>query len=268
MSHYVNRLTPSEYLRRYLAVAPLALALFRSIEAKYISTISMRRPILDLGCGFGEFAGVFFDSQVEAGLDISWKEIIEAKKSNRYKNLTCVDAIKMPYPDKSFATVVSISVLEHITNTIGVVKEVFRILKPNGQFILTVNSSKIDSLLFWPKVFRYVGLDYFADVYIRLYHNIFRHKTLLNKTQWEKILIGSGFTISSSSEIISPQATRFFDIMLATSWPSQILKIITGRRYAWRPRWFREWLIRKFTWLVALETRGGSNIFIVAIKSK
>jgi len=266
MATYINRLPPQEFLRRYLKVAPVALAVFRSIEAKYISSTSMKRPILDLGCGFGEFAGVFFDRQVETGLDISWKELVTASKSKRYKNLTCVDARNMPYANNSFATVLSVSVFEHITKVDEVVKEVFRVLKPKGQLILTINSSKISSMLFWPKVFRSIGLHSLAEFYTKSFHRVFRHVTLRDKKQWEKILVGSGFKIITSREIISPRATEFFDYMLITSWPSQIFKIVRGKRWAWRPEWFREWLVRRFSPIVQSDETEGSNLFIVAYK--
>ena len=52
------------YLRGYLRVSPAALAVWRAIEAKHLATVELPRPLLDLGCGFGEFTGVFFDEPV------------------------------------------------------------------------------------------------------------------------------------------------------------------------------------------------------------
>lgn len=265
---FIDHLAPKEYLRRYLKIAPLAHAVFRSIEARHISTIPMKRPILDLGCGFGEFAGVFFDRQVEAGLDISWKELLTANKSKRYKNLTCVDARSMPFKKNSFATILSVSVLEHMKKIDEVVSEVYRVLRPNGQFVFTVNSSEIHKYLYWPNVLHRYGLHKLANLYIRHYHGIFHHVTLLNMKQWKNILRRAGFKVITAREIISPQATAFFDIMLITSWPSQIIKIITGKRWVWRPLWFRDWLIRHFGWLVEADSPIGSNVFIVARKPK
>lgn len=268
MATYLSHHTPREYLRRYLKIAPLALAIFRSIETTHISTEPMKRPILDLGCGFGEFAGVFFDSQVEVGLDISWKELITARKGNRYKDLTCVDARHMPYNDNAFATVLSVSVFEHIPNVEEVIREVYRVLKPNGRFIFTVNTSYINTMLFWPGVLHRIGGPRLEKMYIKIFHRVFRHVTLLDQKQWEKMLVKNGFKIITSKRIISPRATKLFDIMLLTAWPSQLIKIIFGKRGAWRPKWFREWLVRQYSPIVQNDEPGGSNLFVVAYKPK
>ena len=57
----------SFYFRKFLKVAPLSLAIWRSIEAYQLAknSINYKRPILDIGCGFGEFAGVFFNKTVD-----------------------------------------------------------------------------------------------------------------------------------------------------------------------------------------------------------
>lgn len=268
MAVLVDRVDPKEYLRRYLKVAPLALAVFRSIEAKNIACVSMERPILDIGCGFGEFAGVFFESKVEMGLDISWEELISAKKGNKYKKLTWADAKELPFKDDYFGTVLSVSVLEHIEGVEQVIDEVFRVLKPGGKFVFTVNTKKIDNLLYWPKILDDFGLKALAKKYAEFYHRLFKHTTLWTKKRWEKGLQKAGFKIVQSKEIISPEATRLFDFYLITAWPSQLIKLLIGRRWAWRPKWFREWLVKKYGWLVGEEEGKGSNLFVVAVKPR
>lgn len=268
LSQHIEKLEPREYLRRYLEVAPLALAVFRAIEAKNIAEVKMVRPILDVGCGFGEFAGVFFDSEVEMGLDISWKELISAKKVNRYKNLTWADARELPFKDNYFNTVLSVSVLEHISGIEEVVKEVYRVLKPGGKFVFTVNTDRVNEMLFWPKVLSKYHLAYWGRRYKVFYHRLFKHENLWSKKRWRKLLELNGFKVKKIKEIISPEATKVFDFYILTAWPSQLIKLIIGKRWAWRPRWFREWLIRKYTWLVEQEEKEGSNLFVVAIKPK
>jgi ubiquinone/menaquinone biosynthesis C-methylase UbiE len=174
----------------------------------------------------------------------------------------------MPYANNSFATVLSVSVLEHISNIDEVVTEVFRVLKPKGQFIFTTNTPKINSMLHWPKVCHAVGLHPLAGFYIKSFNRVFHHVTLLDKNQWKKILERSGFKIVTSREIISPCVTEFYDTMLITSWPSQVTKIVFGKRWAWKPKWFREWLVRKFSPVVESDDTEGSNLFIVAYKPK
>lgn len=264
MKNYVARLKPEEYLRRYLVTTPLALALFRSIEAKNIAQVKMQRPILDLGCGFGEFAGVFFESQVEMGIDISWRELLTAKKGNKYKKLKKADARKLPFKNESFNTVLSVSTLEHIKKVEKVISETKRVLKPGGKFVFTVNSNKINNLLFFPKFLRKLGFDELADFYIQLFHKVFKHETLYPKRKWESILEKEGFKIKVSREIISPTSTKIFEVFLLTAWPSQLFKLCFGWRWAWRPKWFREFLVSHFAKFVKAEEKKGSNLFFVA----
>lgn len=266
MPKYVAKLRPKEYLRRYLKVAPLALAVFRSIEAKNIARVIMERPILDIGCGFGEFAGVFFESKIEMGLDISWEELVSAQKRNKYKQLTWADAKELPFKNNYFRTVLSVSVLEHIVGVEQVIAEAFRVLKPKGQLVLTVNTPRINQFLFWPRVLKRWKLNHLAERYIEAYHKVFGHTTFWSKQRWERALKKAGFEVVESKEIISPQATKLFDFFLLTAWPSQLIKQLIGRRWAWRPKWFREWLVKKYGWLVEEEEGEGGNLFVVAVK--
>ncbi|QQS39303.1 class I SAM-dependent methyltransferase [Candidatus Woesebacteria bacterium] len=265
-SSLIERQNPKEYMRRYLKVAPLALAIFRSIEAKNISSVKIEKPILDVGCGFGEFAGVFFDRKVEMGLDISWKELVTAQKSHKYKKLTWVDAREMPFADNHFGTVLSVSVLEHIKNVEPVIKEIYRVLKKGNLFVFTTNTNKINNYLFWPEKFTTWGYPKLAKKYIKIYHKVFKHETLWTKDKWQKVLERNGFEIVEIREIISPEATKMFDFFIMTSWPFQIIKIITGKRMSWRPKWFREMLVKRFAYLVEQEETEGSNLFVVARK--
>lgn len=75
-----------DYFEKYLRVAPFSHALWRSREAIFVKKVKFKKPLLDIGCGFGEFAGVFFQSKVEIGIDISLKDLIEAAKKRSIKN--------------------------------------------------------------------------------------------------------------------------------------------------------------------------------------
>src|SRR3989344_718487 len=106
---------PNEYLKAFLKVAPLSHALWRSIEALSFSQVKFKQPVLDVGCGFGEFAGVVFD-KVEVGIDVSASDLEKALKGKQYKKVQWADARNLPFKSKSFSTVTSVSVMEHIEN--------------------------------------------------------------------------------------------------------------------------------------------------------
>ena len=106
----VTELKPDveKYFRRYLRIGPLALALWRSVEAKHLGKVPLKRPILDIGCGFGEFAVAFADEPIDMGIDNSARDLYIASKTGKYKNLTLGDARDLPFADNSYASVFSI----------------------------------------------------------------------------------------------------------------------------------------------------------------
>src|SRR5437879_5088350 len=105
-----NKISHAEkYFRRYLQIAPLGLSLWRSVEAKHLSKITLKRRILDIGCGFGEFAKAFADEQMDMGIDNNSRDLYIAAKGKKYKNLTLADARDLPFADNSYASIFSIS---------------------------------------------------------------------------------------------------------------------------------------------------------------
>src|SRR6185369_9352934 len=101
------------YLERFLMIAPLSHALWRAVEAISFDQVELKGPVLDLGCGWGEFAGVAFN-QLEMGIDINNDDLKKAKDGKQYKNLMRADARKLPFKKNTYGSVVSVSVMEHI----------------------------------------------------------------------------------------------------------------------------------------------------------
>ena len=104
------------------------------------------KKILDLGCGSGGYivylAELGFDMY---GLDFSEEGIKAAatriQEKNLHVNLTLSSIYeKLPYKDKFFDAIISIRTLHHgtIENIRALIKEIERILKPNGLIYLTV----------------------------------------------------------------------------------------------------------------------------------
>ena len=96
--------------------------------------------ILEIGSGSGFGTKVLFQhTQKIIGLDVD-KNIIEYA-SRKYGSENCVfkrySGLKIPYSDSTFDAVVSFQVIEHIQNDIGIISEIYRVLKDNGIFILT-----------------------------------------------------------------------------------------------------------------------------------
>ena len=98
--------------------------------------------VLDIGCGNGRYYPIFKEKEAEyAGIDSSRKLIAIAKKNFPEANFAVADALKLPFKENEFDLAVSIAVLHHIPsekNRELFFKEVSRVLKPGGIFIVTV----------------------------------------------------------------------------------------------------------------------------------
>lgn len=257
-----------KYFRNYLAIGPLGLALWRSVEAKHLGKVYLKRPVLDIGCGFGEFAVAFADEPIDMGIDLSAWDLFAASKTKKYKNLILGDARDMPFADNSYATIFSISTLEHIENSDTVLKEAYRVLKPGGMLFLTLETDEVDGATFYRPLFKKIGFPFLSNLATNMYNTLFHRHTLLSKTVWIKKIVKAGFTIEKSQDIISKKITRLFDIFLLTAWPSQLFRPVIGKRLVYRPKWMSDLFVQIFLNDIAEEEKEGTNLLIIARKPK
>lgn len=254
-----------KYLRNYLKIAPLGLALWRAVEAKHLSKIKLGEPILDIGCGFGEF-GVAFGKKIDMGIDMNPDDLAICAKTGVYKNLTLGDARDMPFASNTFGAIFSISTFEHIPHPERVLKESYRILKPGGLLFLTLETDEVDSSKFFTQFLDRIGQEELSKRYIKSFNQMFHRHSLLPKSEWVKMTKKAGFSLEKTQDIISPTVTALFDLFLITSWPSQIAKKIIGKRIAVRPGFMDGILLKVFGNTVSEEEKEGTNLLIIARK--
>lgn len=111
---------------------------------------------LDVGCGEGRHTlGAYLHANVEAvGVDLSEKDLATAAerseefidKTNDNKSVVfqAANALELPFEDDSFDKVICSEVLEHIPDFQGVLKELSRVVKPDGVIAISVPR-------FWPE---------------------------------------------------------------------------------------------------------------------
>lgn len=108
------------------------------------------RDVLDIGCGFGWFELVALSKDVRSitGVEITDRDLETAQKYVSAPNVRfeVASAIRLPFDDESFDTVVCWEVLEHIprhteSQAFG---EIYRVLRPGGALYL---STPHDALL-------------------------------------------------------------------------------------------------------------------------
>jgi SAM-dependent methyltransferase len=246
----------------FLGRAPLAHALFRAAEVEALQGVPLPRPVLDLGCGRGEFATLSLDGSFDAGVDICPRQLDLAARTGRYASLYQADARHLPFPDEVFGCVFSLSVLEHIPSPTDVVAEAFRVLRPGGIFVGTVVLSDLHEHLYYPGLFRRVGLGLLGRAYRFGQDRAFHHRTMLAKGDWDGLLTGAGFRLAVSRRVVPPAVVRWWDRLLPVAVPYRLLSGL-GLPLLWRPAWFRSWVLRRAqTLLSAGDERGGVLLFI------
>ncbi|HUS51888.1 MAG TPA: class I SAM-dependent methyltransferase [Candidatus Bathyarchaeia archaeon] len=258
----------ADYFREYLKVAPLSHALWRANEARALEKFNFDSSVLDIGCGFGEFAGVFFDSQITMGIDISKKEIFKAIKAGKYEKALEADARNLPFPDNSFKTVISISVLEHIRGIKKVLSEVYRVLKKDGLFIFTVPTLNLRNSLLFPRVFEKIGLGSLADFYFYLYNQAFNHEAIYSPKKWKSLTQKAGFEITHFQGTLSLKTVVIYELFLPLALPTQFSKALLGKRLPFSPQWRVNLLYKVFKPLILQKENSQDNLLIVARKPR
>lgn len=104
--------------------------------------------LLDLGCGIGRHSLLFANSgfQVDS-LDLSEKaidDLAKKVKEGNIANIRCThgDMVSLPFADNSFDCLLAYHVISH-TDTVGITRiidEIYRVLKPGGEFYLSLGS--------------------------------------------------------------------------------------------------------------------------------
>ena len=107
------------------------------------------QKILDIGCGQGRHCfGAYMHADLDVyGIDMGFDDVKKAyenfdKFNERLDKKSCNfmvgNAKTLPFEDNSFDHVVCSEVLEHIIDYESALKEIKRVLKPNGTFALSV----------------------------------------------------------------------------------------------------------------------------------
>ncbi|WP_287963035.1 class I SAM-dependent methyltransferase [Alcanivorax sp.] len=148
--------------------------------------------LLDLGCAEGALLSCLGERGV--GLDLNPDRLrLAADKGIR----VCLgDGGLLPFPDHCFDTVVSMEVLEHVPDMSAVMAEVHRVLRPGGNWVISVPNVTLRS---WYEMWR-EGRPYYCDEkeHYREFSPVripwFKHR-FMHVKELERMLRNQGFEI-------------------------------------------------------------------------
>lgn len=127
----MRKTTDYEYFRYLMKMSYFSFLFRRPLYRLLVRQLSGR--VLDVGCGIGEFLQMYPDS---CGID-----------TNRYcvghcrqRGLRCSlgSASRIPFPKDIFDGVITLHVLEHLTQPEKAISEMRRVLKKRGKLIIVV----------------------------------------------------------------------------------------------------------------------------------
>jgi SAM-dependent methyltransferase len=227
----------ADFLWPNLTSLPYFRGFLRAIEARLLHGIELAHPRLDIGCGDGHFGAVAFAEATDVGLDPELLSLREAHRRSTYRLLLAAEGGRAPLANRSFASAVSNSVLEHIPNAQAVVDEVGRLLRPGGRFVFTVPNPGYLSHLSIPAWLTRAGLAQMGEGYRSWFRTVTRVEHLAWEEEWVGWLDKGGFEVERSLRYFSPRALRVLEWGHFFGLPSLVAHRLTGRWIVAPTRW-------------------------------
>jgi 2-polyprenyl-3-methyl-5-hydroxy-6-metoxy-1,4-benzoquinol methylase len=194
-------------------------------QARFNRIIRFRNQvgrILDIGCGRGAFLTVCMGHNGEAyGLDVS-KDSIEYARRNGLSNLFLGELKDAEFRDNYFDIIVANSVLEHVSDPCGFLKEIWRILKGNGLLYIGVPNEGSAVYTLSDYYFKIAGskwTSHLAPLFPPYHLYGFSKETLT------KMLMKAGFSVFFTESYSSHDAAIGFKNYCISLIRKQILKI-------------------------------------------
>lgn len=109
-------------------------------------TLSKSMTVLDLGFGDG-YGTKHLSGQCGKAIGVEVDPDAVRHASRKYGSDRCefqvYDGKKLPFEDAMFDRIISFQVIEHVPDELNYVKEIARVLKPGGSFIVTTPNKRI-----------------------------------------------------------------------------------------------------------------------------
>lgn len=108
----------------------------RTIHNALIRDISIynSKDVLDVGCGCKPYEAMFYSASRYVGIDVEQTGHDHSNSKVDYY----FDGHNIPFEDDSFDIIVMFEVLEHVPDITQTISEIRRVLKPNGQVVITM----------------------------------------------------------------------------------------------------------------------------------
>ena len=112
--------------------------IFLTFLDRYVSKRpASARRVLDIGCGTGTMLTYLARYGEAEGIDVD-AEAIDYCRARGLTRVSQAGADGLPFAENTFGLVTALDVIEHVDDDQGALREVRRVLRPGGSFLLTV----------------------------------------------------------------------------------------------------------------------------------
>lgn len=162
--------------------------------------------VLEIGSGRGSLLRWLLDQGADArGIEVSAERIAESRQLYGELPLQLTDGAQLPFRDQTFDLVVSFDVFEHIPDSDAHLREVARVLRPGGAYLLQTPNKWTNTVF---ETIRWRSFTAWREI----------HCALHTAGQLERRLAAHGFTAEFADV---PVVTEFFlgKIRRYLGWP-------------------------------------------------
>lgn len=181
------------------------------------------RRLLDIGSGAGvgaELLAKTIGIDHVTCLDISTQALKETLARGFSPLVASAEGKLLPFAADSFDVVVIDEVVEHLVDTDSIMSEIHRVLKPDGQLVLSTPNlaswfNRLAILIGFQPAYSEVS---FKKVYGRPGHGIVGHLRLFTRRALVEFVADAGFRVVSARGVPFPELPRFvrpFDRLLS-----------------------------------------------------
>ncbi len=178
-----------------------SLAFWRAAELAPLRGYEYARPVLEVGCGNGAFAGLLFE-HIELGIDSEPKQIRRCRNrtGSIYQSVSVMDARKLELSRESFRTIFANCVLEHIPNIEKALVEFSRVLQPGGSLVATIPLAAMEECM-----------RSSSAAYLARRRRDLVHLNLFTRERWTEMLTNAGFHRVEMTPYLREGACRKWD---------------------------------------------------------
>lgn len=135
------------------------------------------------GCGFGDEYLARSGARGVVGVDISKEAVKFARTHYSVANLDFVvmDVRHLGFKDRSFGTIVSFEVIEHLSDSQNYLKGIQRVLKTDGVYIISTPNKKVSSAGLEKPILPFHVKEFYPEELYSLLNKYFNEVHLLGK---------------------------------------------------------------------------------------